>query len=167
MIVSGILTRRNGKIKELEKFQDLITQEPGRLMEKSDIIVVSTGDPIYSTDIIDLAFTYDLPVVTMDTDTQVLSGHWLSQRGFITESEGDQPGCLAALKEEVVQMGFEPVVYGNIKGFLNQNPPLQDMVYWASKQGFSIHSVTSFTDGTKLQIEQALVANGLGAEIAR
>lgn len=167
MRISSILTRRKGPIKELLKFQDLITLDPGRIMEQSDIIVVSTGDPIYSTDMIDLAFTYGLPVVTMDADTQVLSGHWLSQRGFITESEGDQPGCLAALKEEVVQMGFEPVVYGNIKGFLNQNPSLKDMVYWASKQGFSIHSVTSFTDGTKLQIEQCLVANGMGAEIAR
>ncbi len=167
MQVSTILTRRKGKISELNQFQDLITLEPARLMEKSDIVVVSTGDPIYSTEIIDLAFTYGLPVVTMDADTQVLSGLWLSQRGFVTESEGDQPGCLAALKEEIVQMGFEPVVYGNIKGFLNRNPPLKDMVYWASKQGFSINSVTSFTDGTKLQIEQCLVANGLGAEIAQ
>lgn len=167
MQVTGMLTRRKGNIKELAKFKNLITLEPERMMEKSDVIVVSTGDPIYSTDIIDLAFTYELPVITMDADTQVVSGHWLSQRGFITESEGDQPGCLAALKEEVVQMGFEPVVYGNIKGFLNHNPSLQDMIFWAEKQGFSIHSVTSFTDGTKLQIEQCLVANGLGAKIAK
>src|SRR5690606_30727347 len=123
--------------------------------------------PLYSTEIIDLAFTYKLPVVTMDADTQVVSGSWLSRRGVITEANGDQPGCLAALNNEIIQMGFKPLVYGNIKGYLNQNPSLEDMLYWSKKQGYSLSSVTSFTDGTKLQIEQCLVANGLGVEIAQ
>lgn len=167
MTLTGMLSRRMGTIPDLPVSQDLITRKPEKLFEKSDILVVSTGDPIYSTKIIDLAFTYNLPVVTMDADTQVVSGHWLSQRGFITESEGDQPGCLAALNEEALFMGFDPIVYGNIKGFLNQNPTYKEMEFWAEKQGFSINSVTSFTDGTKLQIEQCLVANGLGAELAQ
>src|SRR5690606_4099180 len=160
MKVSGILTRRSGTIADLGVSQDLLTLVPERLMEVSDVIVVSTGDPLYSTEIIDLAFTYKLPVVTMDADTQVVSGSWLSRRGTITEANGDQPGCLAALNNEIVQMGFKPLVYGNIKGYLNQNPSLEDMLYWSKKQGYSLSSVTSFTDGTKLQIEQCLVANG-------
>ena len=41
------------------------------------------------------------------------------------------------------------------------------MEYWGEKQGLSPRQVTSFTDGSKLQIEQTLVANGLGARIAR
>ncbi|GAO28500.1 NAD(P)-dependent oxidoreductase [Geofilum rubicundum] len=163
----GILTRRKGPIGDLQVNQDLVTTSPQRLMEKSDILVVSTGDALYSTEIINMAFGFDLPVVTMDADTQVITGSWLSKRGQITESDGDQPGCLAILKEEITQMGFKPLVYGNIKGFLNQDPSVKDMDYWAKKQGFTLHSVTSFTDGTKLQIEQALVANGLDASIAR
>lgn len=167
MKVSGILTRRTGQIDNLGVSQDLLTLVPEKLMEASDVIVVTTGDPIYSTQMIDLAFTYSLPVVTMDADTQVVSGSWLSRRGVITEANGDQPGCLAALNQEVMQMGFKPLVYGNIKGFLNQNPSYEDMVYWSRKQGYSLSSVTSFTDGTKLQIEQCLVANGLGIDIAK
>ena len=167
MKVSGILTRRTGKIEELGVSLELLTLVPEKLMEASDVIVVSTGDPIYSTEMIDLAFTYSLPVVTMDADTHVVSGSWLSRRGVITEANGDQPGCLAALNKEVIQMGFQPLVYGNIKGFLNQNPSIADMVYWSQKQGYSLSSVTSFTDGTKLQIEQCLVANGFGLDIAR
>ena len=165
--LTGILTRRKGPISDLQVNQDLVTTSPQHLMEKSDILVVSTGDALYSTEVINMAFEFELPVVTMDADTQVISGSWLSKRGQITESDGDQPGCLAALKEEITQMGFKPLVYGNIKGFLNQDPSINDMTYWAKKQGFTLHSVTSFTDGTKLQIEQALVANGLGADIAR
>lgn len=165
--ISSILTRRIGVIDNLGVNQDLLTLHPEKLMESSDVIVVSTGDVVYSTFIIDLAFTYNLPVVTMDADTQVVTGSWLSKRGVLTEANGDQPGCLAALNLEVMQMGFKPLVYGNIKGFLNTNPSVEDMIYWAQKQGYSLNSVTSFTDGTKLQIEQCLVANFFGLDIAR
>ncbi len=165
--ITGILTRRDGLIPDLGVDQNLLLRDPERLMEASDVIVVSTGDVLYSTYIINLAFSYHLPVVTMDADTQVVTGSWLSKRGVLTEANGDQPGCLAALNKEVIQMGFKPLVYGNIKGFLNTNPTLEDMVYWAQKQGYSLSSVTSFTDGTKLQIEQCLVANYFGLDIAK
>ncbi|MCL6258971.1 NAD(P)-dependent oxidoreductase [Aquiflexum sp. TKW24L] len=167
MVVSGILTRRIGLIEDLEVSNDLVHQIPEKLFLKSDIIVVSTGDPIYSTEMINAAFQYNLPVVTMDADTMVTTGTWLSKQGLITESNGDQPGCLASLRQEVLDMGFTPIVYGNIKGFLNLNPVPDEMNYWALKQGFSVESVTSFTDGTKVQIEQALVANAFGATIAK
>ena len=62
-------------------------------------------------------------------------------------------------------MGFHPVVYGNIKGFLNKNPKKEEMEYWSKRNGISLGMTTSFTDGTKVHIEQALVANGLGADI--
>ncbi|NHE58306.1 SAF domain-containing protein [Cyclobacterium plantarum] len=167
MVISKILTRRKGKIDDLGVSQDYLTTEQERLFESSDLIVVSTGDAIYSTKVINSAFEYGLPVVTMDADTQVVTGSWLSKRGVITEANGDQPGCLAALNKEILQMGFDPLVYGNIKGFLNKNPSLEDMLFWGQKQGYSLSSVTSFTDGTKLQIEQALIANGLGLDIVQ
>lgn len=167
MIVSGVLTRRIGIIEGLEISNDKVYQNPELLFLKSDVIVVSTGDPIYSTEIIHAAFQHNLPVVTMDADTMVTTGTWLSKKGLITESNGDQPGCLAALRQEVLDMGFSPIVYGNIKGFLNHNPTPDEMNYWALKLGFTVSSVTSFTDGTKLQIEQALVANAFGAAIAK
>jgi len=167
MSVSGVLTRRTGVIDGLEVPKEMVYHSPELLFLKSDVIVVSTGDPIYSTDIIHAAFQYHLPVVTMDADTMVVTGTWLSKQGLITESNGDQPGCLAVLRQEVLEMGFTPIVYGNIKGFLNLNPSEEEMNYWAKKQGFSVSSVTSFTDGTKLQIEQALVANAFGTAIAQ
>lgn len=166
MKVSGILTRRKGTITDLRVSQDLVTQDADRLMEKSDLIFVSTGDPIHTTEMINKAFSYNLPVVTMDADTLVITGSWLSKRGNLCESDGDQPGCLASLKEDVEEMGFSPLVYGNIKGFHNTNPTREEMEYWSKKQRYSLSSVTSFTDGTKLQIEQCLVANGLNASIA-
>ncbi len=167
MTVSGVLTRRIGAIDGLDISNEMIYRNPELLFSKSDVIVVSTGDPIYSTEIINAAFQYNLPVVTMDADTMVTTGTWLSKQGLITESNGDQPGCLAALRQEVLDMGFSPIVYGNIKGFLNLKPTPEEMNYWALKLGFTVNSVTSFTDGTKVQIEQALVANAFGTDIVK
>jgi predicted homoserine dehydrogenase-like protein len=41
------------------------------------------------------------------------------------------------------------------------------MAYWARKQRLTLRAVTSYTDGSKMQMEQVLVANGLNARIAR
>ena len=122
---------------------------------------------VYATNVLDQVLRASLPVITMDAELQVTTGPYLATLGYITEAEGDQPGCLAALNEEVIQMGFRPLVYGNIKGYLNHTPSVDEMRYWAAKQGISLDKVTSFTDGTKVQIEQVLVANGLGAGITQ
>ena len=44
------------------------------------------------------------------------------ERGLLSEAEGDQPGCLAALAEDAVATGFQPLVYCNMKAFLNRDP---------------------------------------------
>ncbi len=145
----------------------LLTNQLDEFLESIDCMVECSGDVVRGTDTVLAAFARKLPVVTMNAEMQVVSGSYLSSRGQISEAEGDQPGSEAALWRELSQMGFKPVVFGNIKGFLNHNPTAVDMEYWAAKSGISISQVTSFTDGTKVQIEQALVANGLGATIAQ
>lgn len=144
-----------------------ITNHPECLIENSDLIVECSGDPIHATAVVDLAMKAGLPVVTMNSEFHVTTGSWFADKGILTEGEGDQPGCLAALREEALAMGFEPLVYGNVKGFLNHHPTRSDMEYYSLKQGTSVSQTTSFTDGTKLQIEQALVANAFGADIYR
>ena len=166
MVVSRVLTRT--KVSERSDFpkQDVLTNSINELIDGSDLIVECSGDVIYATDVIDKVLKASLPVVTMDSELQITTGSYFTRRGFITEAEGDQPGSLAALKENAIQMGFKPLVYGNIKGFLNHSPTREEMDYWAGKQNISLDMVISFTDGTKVQIEQALVANGFGAGIA-
>lgn len=164
MEVSRMLTRRN-----LDDFPagDLYTNSVDELLDKSQVVVECAGDPIFGTDVIAQAMEASLPVVTMDAELQVTTGTYLSTKGYLTEAEGDQPGALAALAREALAMGFKPLVYGNLKGYLNHNPTRTDMNHWAEVQGISLDQVTAFTDGTKLQLEQVLVANGLGATIAR
>lgn len=166
LVVSRVLTRRDlASVGDFER--RLLTRSLAELIDHSDLIVECSGDINHACKVVAAAQEADLPVVTMGAEFHVTVGSYFCTRGLITEAEGDQPGSLAALHEEAVGMGFTPLVYGNIKGFLNHNPAPADMAYWAERNGISNAQVTSFTDGTKLQIEQALVANGLGADIVQ
>lgn len=146
---------------------DLLTNSVDDLVAESDLVVVASGDPVRAVEPVEAAVKASLPVVTMDAELQVTVGSHFARAGWFSEAEGDQPGCLAALREEALAMGFSPMVYGNLKGFLNHHPTLEEMRYWSGVQGISLDKTVAFTDGTKVQIEQALVANGLGAGIAK
>jgi predicted homoserine dehydrogenase-like protein len=163
--LSKILTRSDIKNRTSFKYYDLLTNSVDELLDNADIIVECSGEVEYTAGIMEKVCHYNLPVVTMNTEFHVTLGSYFADKLFITEGEGDQPGCLAALDEEAKMMGFRPLVYGNIKGFLNKNPKPDEMEFWAKKNNLSLNMVTSFTDGTKVQMEQALVANGLGATI--
>lgn len=167
MEVSGVLTRR-----PLNSFSDFplaerLTNSIDQLVDNADLIIECSGDVFHGTEVIERAFEAGLKVVTINAELQVTTGSYLAGKGFLTEAEGDQPGSLAALHEEALMMGFKPLVYGNMKGYLNLDPTPEDMAYWSNRQGISIDQTTSFTDGTKVQIEQVIVGNGLGATLAR
>ncbi|MEM9629470.1 MAG: NAD(P)-dependent oxidoreductase [Pseudomonadota bacterium] len=147
--------------------QDALTPSLDELIEASDVVFECTGDVPYAASTVGPVLDAGKPVVTLNAEFHTTVGSHFVDRGLLTEAEGDQPGCLAALHEEAVAMGFSPLVYGNMKAFLNRNPSPEDMKFWAEKQDYSVPMVTSFTDGTKVQIEQCLVANGLNAGIAK
>ena len=164
MAVSRVYTRR--PLESVSSFEaDQLTSSLDEMLESCDLVVECSGDIVHATKVVDAAMNAGLPVVTMGAEFHVTVGSWFCDRGILTEAEGDQPGSLAALREEAMQMGFKPLVYGNIKGFLNHEPSPAEMEKWAAHNGISTVQVTSFTDGTKLQIEQALVANGMDAAI--
>ncbi len=162
-----ILTRTSIEKRDDVQHRKHMTNDLSDLIENSDLIVECTGDAIYATDTISQILEAGLPVVTMNSEFHITTGSYFIDKGLVTEAEGDQPGVLAMLHEEAIAMGFKPLVYGNIKGFLNEDPSLEDMTYWGNRSGISLNMVTSFTDGTKVQIEQAFVANGLHAGIAK
>jgi len=166
-ILQKVLTRSD--ISKRDDFirKDVLTNSLNELISSCDLIVECSGDAIYATETIDKILKADIPVVTMNSEFHVTCGSYFVDKGLVTEAEGDQPGVEAILHEEALAMGFKPVAYVNIKGFLNENPTREDMEYWGAKSNLSLEMVTSFTDGTKVEIEQVLVANGLGACIAK
>ena len=131
------ITKRNDFIES-----DVLTNSLDVLIEGSDLIVECTGDALYATDTIDAIVKADIPVVTMNSEFHVTTGSYFVDKGLVTEAEGDQPGVQAILHEEAVSMGFRPLAYMNIKGFLNENPSKEDMEYWGKKQNISTEMVT-------------------------
>jgi len=160
--LSKVLTRTDISKRDDFSAKDILTNSIDELIESSDLIVECSGDAIYATDSIDKILKASIPVVTMNSEFHITTGSYFVDKGLVTEAEGDQPGVLAILHEEAVAMGFTPLVYANIKGFLNENPSKEDMEYWGGRSNLSLDMVTSFTDGTKVQIEQVLIANGFG-----
>lgn len=164
--VSTVLTRSDPDDRPDFPLQGLLTNDLWHLITSSDLIVECTGDPIYATDMVSEVLKYNLPVVTLDPALHITSGSYLNTLGWFSESEGDQPGCLAAWAENLTACGFTPLVYGNIKGYQKLSPDPRHMKIWARRLGISLREATANTDGTKLQIEQCLVANWFGADIA-
>ncbi len=164
--LARVLTRQ--PLDRVAGFPDgVLTESPAALLDAADIVFECTGDVPYAARLAGPVLDAGLPLVTLDAEFHVALGSAFVGRGYLTEAEGDQPGSTARLAREARQMGFRPLVYGNMKGFLNHTPSLEEMRYWGGRQGISLPMVTAFTDGTKLQIEQCLIGNFAGADIAR
>jgi predicted homoserine dehydrogenase-like protein len=166
--VAAVLTRRP-VARSAPHFPDgVLTNSRDALIERADIVFECSGDTTHAAEVLVAAGAAGRHLVTLNAEAQVTVGTELVHRGFsVTEAHGDQPGALAELDEEVRAIGFEPVAYVNFKGFHDPDPSPESMRHWSQKQASTVRAVTSYTDGGKLQIEQVLVANGLGAGIAR
>ena len=164
--LAKVLTRR--ALDRVEGFPDgCLTESLEALLEAADIVFACTGDVPYMARLAGRVLDAGRPLVTLEAEFQATLGSAFVGRGYLTEAEGDQPGSTARLAGEARQMGFRPLVYGNMKGFLNHTPTPDEMRHWAERQAISLPMVTAFTDGTKLQIEQCLIGNFEGADIVR
>jgi predicted homoserine dehydrogenase-like protein len=83
-----------------------------------------------------------------------------------TSCDGDQHGVIKRIVDEIELWGFQPVMAGNMKGFLNRDANPTTIVPEADKRKLDYRMCTAYTDGTKLNIEMALVANALGGRTA-
>lgn len=106
-------------------------------------------------------------VVLMNAEIDLLYGVYFMQvakeNGVIcTSIDGDQYGVIKRLIDDFQLWGFEPVMAGNIKGFLDRYANPISIVPEADKRNLDYKMCTSYTDGTKLCIEMAIIANAFG-----
>jgi predicted homoserine dehydrogenase-like protein len=137
-----------------------------------DVILEVTGHVASSAKTVVDAIFYKKHVVLMNAELDGTVGPILKRYAdlagtIITNCDGDQPGVLMNLFRFVKGLGVKPVLCGNIKGFHDRykNPTTQE--HFAVKWGQSASMITSFTDGTKVSFEQALVANATGMRVAQ
>jgi predicted homoserine dehydrogenase-like protein len=67
----------------------------------------------------------------------------------------------------VQTIGYQPVLAGNVKGFLDHHRNPDTQKGFADAHGQRPFMVTSFADGTKLSLEAAVLANATGFKVRR
>lgn len=139
---------------------------------ENDIVVTMTGTVAYESEVALKAINSGKHLVTMNAELQATVGTELKKladrRGvIITDVLGDQPGSLARFIRHAKQMGFKPILAGNMKRYMNRHATQAMMKSWADEKGLSVRQVTSFTDGTKQSLELNLVADYFGMKVSK
>jgi len=134
---------------------------------KIDVLVESTNTVEFAAKTCIAALERKIHVVLMNAEVDLLLRPYLQQIAkengvVITSDAGDQHGVIARMAEEIQMWGFDLVMLGNIKGFLNRYATIEGMQKEAAKRYLNVVQCVAYTDGTKLNFEQALLANGFG-----
>ena len=106
-------------------------------------------------------------LILMNAEADLIFGPYLmdlaqSNGSIYTSCDGDQYGVIRHLIDDLQLWGFELVMAGNIKGFLDRYSNPTKIIPEADKRNVDYHMATAYTDGTKLCIEMALVSNASG-----
>ncbi|HSR20919.1 MAG TPA: hypothetical protein VLL49_08390 [Anaerolineales bacterium] len=114
------------------------------------------------------AIAHHKHVIMMNSEADVIFGPHLLARArregvVYTSADGDQHTVIKRLINEVELWGFRTVLAGNMKGYLDRYSSPTSIVPEADRRFMDYKMCTSYTDGTKLCIEMALIANAIGA----
>lgn len=170
-------TKENIKIVDsVNSLEDAVRQgktavcRDGRLPAQAgsvDILVESSSSISEAGAYVLTALDHHKHVVMMNSEADLIFGplflHKAERNGVVyTSCGGDQHTVLSRLLRDILLWGFEPVLAGNIKGFLDRYANPTTIIAEADKREQDYRMCTSYTDGTKLSIEMSLLANSFG-----
>lgn len=135
--------------------------------ELVDVLVDSTSSIAGGAQFALAAIAHRKHVVMMNSEADLIFGPYLlaqaTQAGVVyTSADGDQHTVLKRLINEIELWGFRTVLAGNMKGYLDRYTDPTAIIPEAEKRFMDYKMCSSYTDGTKLAIEMALVANSIG-----
>ena len=135
-----------------------------------DVVVDVTGAVELGAHVALDAFAHGKHLVLLNAEVDATVGPELARRAdaagvVYTGADGDQPGVQMNLVRFVRGIGLTPLVAGNIKGLQDRYRTPTTQAAFAAKWGQDPHMVTSFADGTKVSVEQAVVANATGMTV--
>jgi predicted homoserine dehydrogenase-like protein len=143
----------------------LMTTEPIEVLDSGpDVLVDATPTILEAALLAQQAFHRKIHVVLMNGEVDQLYGRLLAKEAqangvIVTSDAGDQHGVLVRQIKEIDSMGFEIVMAANNKGFLYRYANPESIKEEAAKRNLTPHQCTAYTDGTKLAVEMAIVAN--------
>ncbi len=129
-----------------------------------DVLVESTNTVGPAAGYVLAALERHAHVVLMNAEVDLAFGALFQAEAaragvVVTSDAGDQHGVLARMLDEIEFWGFDVVQAGNIKGFLNRHATPDDLIHEAAIRHLNPVQCCAYTDGTKLGIEMALLAN--------
>jgi predicted homoserine dehydrogenase-like protein len=140
--------------------------------EGIDVLIEATGDVEFSAHVATTAIDHGIHTVLMNAELDATLGPILKVRAdrkgvVVTNADGDQPGVMMNLYRWVRSIGYRPVLAGNIKGLQDFYRTPETQKAFAANAGISPLMATSFADGTKISMENAIVANATGFRVGR
>ncbi|MEX5719300.1 NAD(P)H-dependent oxidoreductase [Geodermatophilus maliterrae] len=137
-----------------------------------DVVVDATGAVAFGAELALAVIAGGKHLVLLNAEVDATLGPLLVTKAdaagvVYSGADGDQPAVQMNLIRFVRQIGLRPLVAGNIKGLQDpyRNPTTQEG--FAKRWGQDPWMVTSFADGTKVSVEEALVANAAGFSVHR
>ena len=152
----------------------LAISENGNLIaccELLDVFIEATSSIVGGGKYGELALENDKHLVMMNYEADLMFGRYLmdladKKQRIYTVCDGDQPAVLMRIIEEIEFMGFKIVMAGNMKGFLDRYANPTSIKTEADKRDLDHKMCASYTDGSKLCVEMAVLANGLNGRTA-
>jgi predicted homoserine dehydrogenase-like protein len=158
----------------IESGRHAVTCDPGLLCEAAglDAIVEATGQVESGATTALGAIKNKKHVILSNAELDATLGPILKvyadQAGVvITNTDGDEPGVAMNLCRFVKNIGFLPVLAGNLKGFLDRYRTPDTQRTFAATHGLSPRMATSAADGTKLSLEATVLANATGFRVGQ
>lgn len=156
-----------GSMCEAIKNDDLAICEEGALLaqcEDIEVLLEASNSIAAAGKICETALRLGKHVIMMNSEADLTFGPYLMELAHknqvvYTSCDGDQHGVLARLIDEITLWGFDLVLAGNIKGFLDRYSNPTAIIPEADKRNLDYNMAAAYTDGTKLSIEMALLAN--------
>lgn len=110
-------------------------------------------------------------VVMMNFEAEMMYGPMLlraaQQEGVVyTCADGDQPTVIKRMIDEIELWGLDIVMAGNIKNYLDRYTDPVKIAPEADKRTLDHKMCSSYTDGTKLCVEMAVLANAINGKTA-
>ncbi|RJO61803.1 NAD(P)-dependent oxidoreductase, partial [candidate division WS5 bacterium] len=140
--------------------------------EGIDVIIEATSDLEFTAKLAVNAINNKKHIVVMNADLDATVGPILKIHAdragvVISATDGDQPGSMMNLYRFVKSIGYRPVLIGNMKGLQDFYRTPETQKNFAAMHGLSPKMATSFADGTKISMENTLVANATGFGVGK
>ncbi len=150
----------------------VVTESPFFLLDDRpelaiDVLVEATNTIGFAGKVSEAAIVAGMHVVLMNAEVDLALGPTLmrmaAEHGVVVTSDaGDQHGVLARMIDEIKLWGFDIRMAGNIKGYLDRYATAEGLAEEARIRRLNPIQCCAYTDGTKLCIEMAVLANGEG-----